>query len=97
MAVAFLLPVNGWGFPLPPTPTEKCDGKCHPGGHDPRFTGSYEGNKGKGELVEMFGFGVATVDDQLRRGEVHSKGSRSRNSEWWVVHLNKNYRRKPMH
>ena len=33
---------------------------------DARFTGSYEGNKGQGELVEMFGFGVATVDDQLR-------------------------------
>ena len=32
-----------------------------------RFTGSYEGNKGQGELVEMFGFGVATVDDQLRQ------------------------------
>ena len=34
---------------------------------EPRFTGTYEGNKGQGELVEMFGFGVATVDDQLRR------------------------------
>ena len=34
----------------------------------PRFTGTYEDNKGKGELVEVFGFGVAIVDDQLRLG-----------------------------
>jgi len=38
--------------------------------HWGEFTGSYEGNKGKGELVEMFGFGVATVDDQLRLVDV---------------------------
>eukprot|EP00435_Cladocopium_sp_Y103_P004185 s5852_g1.t1 len=34
--------------------------------HWGEFTGSYEGNKGQGELLEMFGFGVATVDDKLR-------------------------------
>lgn len=33
-----------------------------------RFTGTYEDNKGQGELVEVFGFGVAVVDDQLRLG-----------------------------
>lgn len=38
--------------------------------HWGEFTGSYEGNKGKGELVEMFGFGVATVDEQLRLVDV---------------------------
>eukprot|EP00438_Fugacium_kawagutii_P033782 Skav218496 [mRNA] locus=scaffold3758:6983:13301:+ [translate_table: standard] len=32
-----------------------------------KFTGSYEGNRGQGELLEMFGFGVATVDEQLRQ------------------------------
>lgn len=34
--------------------------------HWAHFTGTYEGNRGEGELVEMFGFGVATVDDKLR-------------------------------
>jgi len=34
--------------------------------HWAHFTGSYEGNKGQGELVESFGFGVATVSDQLK-------------------------------
>lgn len=34
------------------------------------FTGSYEGNQGKGELVEMFGFGTAVVNDKLQLTEV---------------------------
>ena len=34
--------------------------------HWGHFTGSYEGKKGDGELVELFGFGVAVVDDKLR-------------------------------
>jgi hypothetical protein len=34
------------------------------------FTGSFEGNKGKGELVEMFGFGTAVVNDKLQLQEV---------------------------
>lgn len=38
--------------------------------HWGEFTGTYEGNKGHGELVEMFGFGVATVDEQLRLVDV---------------------------
>ena len=39
---------------------------------EPRFTGTYEDNKGQGELVEVFGFGVAIVDDQLRLGEARA-------------------------
>lgn len=38
--------------------------------HWGHFTGTYEGNKGKGELVEMFGFGTATVNDQLQLCDV---------------------------
>lgn len=38
--------------------------------HWGEFTGTYEDNKGKGELVEVFGFGVAIVDDQLRLVDV---------------------------
>ena len=30
------------------------------------FTGTYEDNKGKGELIEMFGFGTAVVNDKLQ-------------------------------
>ncbi|CAE7580127.1 unnamed protein product [Symbiodinium natans] len=38
--------------------------------HWGEFTGTYDGNKGSGELVELFGFGVASVDDQLRLVDV---------------------------
>eukprot|EP00438_Fugacium_kawagutii_P001118 Skav218109 [mRNA] locus=scaffold759:178143:178955:- [translate_table: standard] len=38
--------------------------------HWGEFTGSYEGHRGQGELLEMFGFGVATVDEQLRLVDV---------------------------
>ena len=34
------------------------------------FTGTYEENQGKGELVEMFGFGTAVVNDKLQLTEV---------------------------
>ena len=34
------------------------------------FTGTYEDNQGKGELVEMFGFGTAVVNDQLQLQDV---------------------------
>jgi hypothetical protein len=34
------------------------------------FTGSYEENQGKGELVELFGFGTATVNDKLQLTDV---------------------------
>ncbi len=34
------------------------------------FSGTYEGNKGKGELVEMFGFGTATVNENLQLCDV---------------------------
>jgi len=34
------------------------------------FTGQYEGNKGQGELVEMFGFGTAVVNDKLQLQDV---------------------------
>jgi len=34
------------------------------------FTGTYEENKGKGELVEMFGFGTAVVNDKLQLKDV---------------------------
>jgi hypothetical protein len=30
------------------------------------FTGTYENNQGKGELVEMYGFGTAVVNDKLQ-------------------------------
>ncbi len=38
--------------------------------HWGHFTGTYEGNKGKGELVEMFGFGTATVNESLQLCDV---------------------------
>uniref|UniRef100_A0A7S4QUJ2 Pathogen-related protein n=1 Tax=Alexandrium monilatum TaxID=311494 RepID=A0A7S4QUJ2_9DINO len=34
--------------------------------HWGNFTGSYEGNSGKGELIEVYGFGIATVNDRLQ-------------------------------
>ena len=34
------------------------------------FTGTYEGNQGSGELVEMFGFGTAVVNDKLELQDV---------------------------
>merc|ERR1712039_927739 len=34
------------------------------------FTGTYKGNQGKGELVEMFGFGTAVVNDKLQLMDV---------------------------
>ncbi|KAL7464085.1 hypothetical protein ACHAXS_004421 [Conticribra weissflogii] len=34
------------------------------------FTGTYEGNQGEGQLVEMFGFGLATVNDKLQLTDV---------------------------
>mmetsp|Transcript_62476 Transcript_62476/g.152102 ORF Transcript_62476/g.152102 Transcript_62476/m.152102 type:complete len:288 (-) Transcript_62476:74-937(-) len=34
------------------------------------FTGTYENNQGSGELVEMFGFGTAVVNDQLQLQDV---------------------------
>lgn len=34
------------------------------------FTGTYRGNKGKGELVEMFGFGTARVSADLKLQDV---------------------------
>ena len=33
--------------------------------HWGRFTGKYKDNKGNGELVEVFGWGVAEVNDKL--------------------------------
>ncbi|KAL7577955.1 hypothetical protein ACA910_007579 [Epithemia clementina (nom. ined.)] len=38
--------------------------------HWATFTGTYEGNAGKGELVEMFGFGTAVVNDKLQLQDV---------------------------
>lgn len=38
--------------------------------HWANFTGTYEGNKGKGELVELFGFGTATVNENLQLCDV---------------------------
>ena len=38
--------------------------------HWANFTGTYDGNAGKGELVEMFGFGTATVNDKLQLMDV---------------------------
>jgi len=38
--------------------------------HWGHFTGSYEGHQGSGELVEMYGFAVAEVDDSLRLVDV---------------------------
>lgn len=38
--------------------------------HWGEFTGTYDGNKGKGELVEMFGFATATVNDKLQLCDV---------------------------
>lgn len=34
--------------------------------HWGHFTGEYKGNKGKGELIEVFGWGVATVNENLQ-------------------------------
>jgi len=34
------------------------------------FTGTYEDNQGKGELVEMYGFGTAVVNDKLQLQDV---------------------------
>lgn len=34
--------------------------------HWATFTGTYEDNQGKGELIEMFGFGTAIVNDKLQ-------------------------------
>lgn len=30
------------------------------------FTGEYDGHKGRGEIVEVYGFGTATVNDKLQ-------------------------------
>ena len=38
--------------------------------HWAHFTGEYEGVKGEGQLVEMFGFGTAVVNDKLQLQEV---------------------------
>ena len=38
--------------------------------HWGQFTGSYDGNQGKGEMVEMYGFATATVNDKLQLQEV---------------------------
>lgn len=38
--------------------------------HWATFTGEFEGNKGKGELVEMYGFGTAVVNDKLQLQDV---------------------------
>ena len=38
--------------------------------HWAHFTGTFESNQGKGELVEMFGFGTATVNDSLQLCDV---------------------------
>mmetsp|Transcript_10229 Transcript_10229/g.25700 ORF Transcript_10229/g.25700 Transcript_10229/m.25700 type:complete len:278 (-) Transcript_10229:90-923(-) len=38
--------------------------------HWAHFTGEYEGVKGEGQLVEMFGFGTAVVNDKLQLMEV---------------------------
>merc|ERR1711908_206519 len=34
--------------------------------HWGHFTGSYKNNQGKGELLELFGFGTAEVNDKLQ-------------------------------
>ena len=38
--------------------------------HWGKFTGTYEDNKGKGQLIEMFGFGAAVVNDKLQLCDV---------------------------
>ena len=38
--------------------------------HWGHFTGEYKGNKGKGELIEVFGWGTAAVNDKLQLCEV---------------------------
>lgn len=38
--------------------------------HWGHFTGSYKGNKGNGELVELYGFGTARVNDKLQLCDV---------------------------
>ncbi len=38
--------------------------------HWGHFTGTYDGNTGKGELVELFGFGTAVVNDKLQLVDV---------------------------
>merc|ERR1712174_107061 len=39
-------------------------------GHWGTFTGTYESNQGKGEMVELFGFGTAVVNDKLQLQDV---------------------------
>merc|ERR1719410_1114459 len=38
--------------------------------HWGEFTGEYEGNKGEGQMVEMYGFGTATVSADLKLQEI---------------------------
>jgi hypothetical protein len=38
--------------------------------HWAHFTGTYEGNQGNGEFVEMYGFGTAVVNDKLQLQDV---------------------------
>jgi hypothetical protein len=38
--------------------------------HWATFTGTFEGNQGEGQLVEMFGFGTAVVNDKLQLQDV---------------------------
>jgi len=38
--------------------------------HWANYTGTNEGHQGQGELVELFGFGVATVNDKLQLVDV---------------------------
>jgi len=38
--------------------------------HWGNFTGTYEDNKGEGQLIEMFGFGTAVVNDKLQLCDV---------------------------
>ena len=39
--------------------------------HWAHFTGTYKGNKGQGQLVEMFGFTIAKVSADLKLQEVN--------------------------
>ena len=38
--------------------------------HWANYTGTFEGHTGQGELVELYGFGVATVNDKLQLVDV---------------------------
>ena len=38
--------------------------------HWAKFTGEFRGRKGKGQLVELYGFARVTVNDQLKIGSV---------------------------